>query len=84
MSHFQPVQTNPILPNNDGEPETEQIDTDEEAKENKKPYIQIYIYPKRKKKSVKRNSFEEQGMELKEVNMKHLVDYQIFQKIFKY
>ena len=75
MSHSQPVQTNPIIPNNDGESDMEQIDPNEEAKEDKKPYIQIYIYPKRKKNSSKEKSSSEQGMELNEVNMKYFVDY---------
>ena len=78
MSHSQPVQTNHIIPNNDGEPDMEKIDIDEEAKEDKKPYIQIYIYPKRTKKSVQGKYFPEQGMELNEVNMKYLVDYHLF------
>jgi len=67
LSHSQPIQTSPIIPNNDGEPDIEQIDSNEEAKENKAPYIQIYIYPKRKKKHVKRNSIPEEGMELREL-----------------
>ena len=78
MSHSQPVQTNPMIPNNDGESDMEQIDPNEEAKEDKKPYIQIYIYPKRKKKSLSGNSLLEQGIELNEVNMKYSID--IFRK----
>ena len=68
MSHSRPVQTNPTVPNNDGELDKEEIDTDEEAKEDKKPYIQIYIYPKRKRKVVERHSLPEQGIELNEVS----------------
>ena len=56
----------------------EQIDPNEEAKEDKNTYMQIYIYPKRKKKSLKENSLWEQGIELNEVNMKYLVDYHLF------
>ena len=82
MPHSQPVQTNPIIPNNDDESDMEQIDPNEEAKEDKKPYIQIYIYPKRKKKSLRGNSLLEQGIELNEVNMKYSVDYHLFYKRF--
>ena len=74
MSHSQPIQSNPIIPNNDSEPDIEQLDTDEEAKEDKKPNIQMYIYRKRMKKSVKGKSFPKQGMGLNEVNMKYLVE----------
>ena len=68
MSLSQPVQTSPIMPNNDGEPKMEQIGTDEESKENKKPDIQIYNYPKRKRKVAERHSLPEQGIELNEVS----------------
>ena len=70
MSPIQAQQTNPLCAKDDNIPETMQIESPNASEKVKKPYVEIYFYPNRKKASLNRKSSIEEGMELHVVSNK--------------